>query len=224
MKLTINYVLFFSLLVYLKLNDSKGNDLLKLGSCIVIAYLIYQLFKGKSVEGWNDASPGCDSILYIGSPTNPSMTDQINAISSPPFDDPDTKILLGGGCNLGNMVGHARVMPQRAFLKTVRNFETIGIKRAVSNDLLDTGLTSDTVPDYRVYCSNDIETNEGCGVTGAPDGANAGVPVVATDAASDAGSDAADAAGAAQELSDVEFGDHVEPAVNRQPGFRRGDS
>lgn len=124
MKLNINYVLLFSLLVYLKFNDNKNNDPLKLGSYVVIAYLIYRLLKGKNVEGWpadqqlSDGSilPGglsCEdsaNILYIGSPSpSPGPDDNIMKHVGPsPSIPPSSWLYLNPGCT-GSGKGRARI-------------------------------------------------------------------------------------------------------------------
>jgi predicted nucleic acid-binding Zn-ribbon protein len=92
----------------LKFSDSKDNEPLKLGSDLVIAYLIYQLFKNQNVEGWpsgTDAKPsfptcGDGDLLYIGSPSpSPGPDDNImRSIGNSDFLSEDPIIYVGKTC------------------------------------------------------------------------------------------------------------------------------
>ena len=58
MKQTTNYILLFSLLVYLKFNN---NDTIKIGISLLITYIVYQLFKKDNIEGSEAPIGGDDS-------------------------------------------------------------------------------------------------------------------------------------------------------------------
>ena len=57
MKQTTNYILLFSLLVYLKFNN---NDTVKIGVSLLITYIVYQLFKKNNIE--NFPEPSCSPM------------------------------------------------------------------------------------------------------------------------------------------------------------------
>jgi len=101
MKQTTNYLILFSILLYLKFKDNRDNSMIlyhRIFFIPVILYLVYKLFKNKNVEGW-EGDPDCGNAVVMGNLASPQdIINQINQNAPDFWNNEHTYIRIDANC------------------------------------------------------------------------------------------------------------------------------